>query len=102
MGRRTRTCKVIVEFPTPESALEWFDDLKAAGLLADRADLFEADALDLGRAAAGDYIARNSNDRPFYTSLRALVEARTKAFVAGGEKARDHIWKVRNTDADSE
>lgn len=91
-----RTCKIITEFPTPEAALAWFDEVKANGHWPERADAFEADALDLGRAAMGDYIVRNRNERPEHTSLRSLVAARAAAFAERGKEARNRTWKAKH------
>lgn len=84
-----KTFKAIIEFPDPESMLAWFDEIKSAGHLPERAELFETDAMDMnGRAAVGEYIARNKDERPEVMSLRQLVAERDQLAGAARQKLR--------------
>lgn len=54
-------------FPTPEAAAQWFRDVQAAGLLPERAGLFQRDGLDdrvesSGVPGANRLIARSVSD----------------------------------------
>ena len=68
---------LLIEFPTPEAALEWWDLQVAAGLMPDDSEPFAADAIDMGgRARPGHYVIRDTGQRREQSSLRRLVEAR--------------------------
>lgn len=87
--------RLIIEFRTPEDALEFFDDILAPSM-PERADAFEADALDLeGRASLGMYVVKSARERPAEHSLRHLVAKREEAAAKGGEEARNKVKKAR-------
>ncbi len=69
---------VIVEFPTPESALEWWDTLADSELVPAGAEPVQPGPLDDGRVSPGQFLVRDTADRPDQQTLRHLVADRDR------------------------
>lgn len=65
--------KIIIEFTSPEDAVEWFDAAKADGHFPEGSELFNADALDFGRVSPDTYIVREARDRISSSAVREDV-----------------------------
>lgn len=65
---------IVIEFGTPEELLEWWEELLGCVHLPDGAELYEADALDMGgRASPHTYVVRSTGDRGEQHAARNVI-----------------------------
>lgn len=70
--------KIVIEFTSPEAALEWFDAAKEQGFFPEGSDLYNADGLDVGRASPYTYVVRDIKDKLLGSAVRSTVVARSR------------------------
>ncbi|WP_285783195.1 hypothetical protein [Microbispora sp. NBRC 16548] len=76
-SRQPSRTRVLIEFPSPQAAVEWFDAAAAVGAVPAGSDLFRADDLDVARGVPrGVYLVRKTADRPEAMALRGILDAR--------------------------
>lgn len=67
--------RIVLDFPTAEEALGFFDGAKAAKILPTMTELYRSDCIDGARAFnARSYVMDDLGERWSDTSLRAVVE----------------------------